>query len=224
MPRWVQLVLLPLGIVGVYLLLKAAGSVLLLFIIAGLIALFLNPLVSLLIRAAHPARRGGGDRDGLRGRVSDRARLPARRPDHQPGVRASSATSRATSTTRTPRSPTCRPGSTGAGIDIEIKQEGESALQTIGERITGGAGEVVGFTRDAVQRLVEASIALILIIVLSIYMLIYGDRIGAVVRAVVPPGDGTPDDDFPTRVQAVAVRLRPRPVPVQPDHGHERGR
>ena len=80
--------------------------------------------------------------------------------------------------------------------------EGETALQTIGERITGGAGEVVGFTRDAVQRLVEASIALILIIVLSIYMLIYGDRIGAVVRAVVPPGDGTPEDDFPTRVQA----------------------
>ena len=88
------------------------------------------------------------------------------------------------------------------GWDIEVKREGETALQTIGERITGGAGEVVGFTRDAVQRLVEASIALILIIVLSIYMLIYGDRIGAVVRAVVPPGDGTPDDDFPTRVQA----------------------
>ena len=33
-------------------------------------------------------------------------------------------------------------------------------------------------------------------------MLIYGDRIGAVVRAVVPPGDGTPEDDFPTRIQA----------------------
>ncbi len=33
-------------------------------------------------------------------------------------------------------------------------------------------------------------------------MLIYGDRIGAVVRGLVPPGDGTPDDDFPTRVQA----------------------
>ena len=50
--------------------------------------------------------------------------------------------------------------------------------------------------------LVEASLALILIIVLAIYMLIYGDRIGAIARAVVPPGDGTPDDDYPTRVQA----------------------
>ena len=52
------------------------------------------------------------------------------------------------------------------------------------------------------QRSSRPSIALILIIVLAIYMLIYGDRIGAIVRAVVPPGDGTPDDDFPTRVQA----------------------
>ena len=35
------------------------------------------------------------------------------------------------------------------GVDIEVKEEGETALQTIGERITGGAGEVVGFTREA---------------------------------------------------------------------------
>ena len=88
------------------------------------------------------------------------------------------------------------------GIDIQVKAEGETALQTIGERITGGAGDVVSFTRDAVQTLVEASLALILIIVLSVYMLIYGERIGAVARGLVPPGDGTPDDDFPTRIQA----------------------
>src|SRR5699024_4726949 len=75
------------------------------------------------------------------------------------------------------------------GIDVQVKQEGETALQTIGERITGGAGEIVNFTRDAVQRLVEAGLALILIVVLSVYMLIYGDRIGAIARAVVPPGD-----------------------------------
>ncbi len=32
-------------------------------------------------------------------------------------------------------------------------------------------------------------------------MLVYGERIGALVRRLMPPGDGTPDDDFPTRVQ-----------------------
>jgi len=49
---------------------------------------------------------------------------------------------------------------------------------------------------------VEASIALILVLVLSIYMLLYGEQIGDVVRRIVPGGDGTPEDDFPTRVQA----------------------
>ena len=53
--------------------------------------------------------------------------------------------------------------------------------------------------------LVEASIALILIIVLSVYMLLYGERIGARVRRVVPPGDGSPEDDFPTRVQKAVL-------------------
>jgi len=47
-PRWVQMVLLPVGIAGAYLFLHAAGHILLLFIIAGLIALFLNPFVSVL--------------------------------------------------------------------------------------------------------------------------------------------------------------------------------
>ena len=54
MPRWVQLVLLPLALVAVWALAKAAGKVLLLFIIAGLIALILNPAVALLHRDRIP--------------------------------------------------------------------------------------------------------------------------------------------------------------------------
>ena len=54
-----------------------------------------------------------------------------------------------------------------------------------------------------------AGFALILVFILSIYMLIYGERIGEVVRSVMPPGDGTPEDDYPTRVQrAVAGYVR----------------
>ena len=200
-PRWVQMVLLPLAIVGAYLLLKAAGSVLLLFIIAGLIALFLNPLVTLLVRLHIP--RGASVAIVMVGLVAFLVGLgfvlaepisnqASSFQNDVPGYVDDANDSLADLQNWLDR----------RGWDIEVKREGETALQTIGERITGGAGEVVGFTRDAVQRLVEASIALILIIVLSIYMLIYGDRIGALVRAVVPPGDGTPEDDFPTRVQA----------------------
>src|ERR1700755_1846115 len=53
-PRWVELVLLPLAIVGAYIVLRAAGPVLLLSRTAGLIALLLNPIVTLLMRARTP--------------------------------------------------------------------------------------------------------------------------------------------------------------------------
>jgi predicted PurR-regulated permease PerM len=67
----------------------------------------------------------------------------------------------------------------------------------------------VSFGGDLVKTVVTAGFALILVFILSIYMLIYGERIGAFVRTVMPPGDGTPEDDYPTRVQrAVAGYVR----------------
>jgi predicted PurR-regulated permease PerM len=200
-PRWVQMVLLPVGIAAAYLFLHAAGHILLLFIIAGLIALLLNPFVALVQKLRIP--RGAavgivmvtvlslliGLGFLLANPVSDQV---SGLQNDVPGYVDDANAELADLQNWLDRN----------GIDLEIKQEGETALQTIGERITGGAGDVVSFTRDAVQILVEASLAVILIIVLSIYMMIYGDRIGAVARGIVPPGDGTPDDDFPTRIQA----------------------
>src|SRR3954453_4881682 len=46
-PRWVQLVLLPLAVLALYVVAKAAGVVLLVFLVAAVIALVLNPLVRL---------------------------------------------------------------------------------------------------------------------------------------------------------------------------------
>ena len=40
-----------------------------------------------------------------------------------------------------------------------------------------------------------------LVLVLSVYLLVYGKEIGRLVRRVMPPGDGTPEDDFPLLVQ-----------------------
>src|SRR3954469_7160605 len=53
-PRWIQLVVLPLALLGLWAVARAAGPVLLLFIVAGLIALLLNPLVTLLGRIGFP--------------------------------------------------------------------------------------------------------------------------------------------------------------------------
>ena len=42
-------------------------------------------------------------------------------------------------------------------------------------------------------------------------------------RSVMPPGDGTRDDDFPHRVSRAVARLRPRPAAVQRGDGRGRG-
>src|SRR3954470_1246359 len=53
-PRWIQLVALPLIVLGAWALARAAGGVLLLFIVAALVALLLNPFVALLRRVGFP--------------------------------------------------------------------------------------------------------------------------------------------------------------------------
>src|SRR5919107_2521125 len=45
-PRWVQLVMLPVGILALWALARAAGTVLLVFAVAAVLALILNPIVA----------------------------------------------------------------------------------------------------------------------------------------------------------------------------------
>ena len=201
LPRWVQLVLLPLAILGAVAVMRAAGVILLLFIVAGLIALLLNPFVVLLGRLGFP--RGlavmsvmacvvavvVGIGVLLANPVADQVSAFQR---NVPGIVDDANTTLANFQDWLDRN----------GINIQVKGEGQTALQTLGKNLSKGSGEIVSFTSDALQILVEASIALILVVVLSVYMLLYGQRIGAFVRSIVPRGDGTPDDDFPTRIQA----------------------
>ena len=87
------------------------------------------------------------------------------------------------------------------GVDVQIKGQSESALASLQDRVVEGSGEIVALTGELLRRLVELSFYVILVLVLSIYMLIYGPEIGRLVRKVMPPGDGSPEDDYPTRVQ-----------------------
>jgi len=199
-PRWIQAVVLPLGIVGAYLLLRAAGPVALIFVVAGLAALLLNPFVVMLQRARFP--RGlavlcvflglilavGGLVAVVAEPIGNQASAFS---DSVPGIVDDANAELAD----------LQGWLDDNGIDVQVAKQGETALQTLGARVTEGSGELVSFTRDALTTLIEGSIALILVVVLSVYMLLYGERIGAAVRSVVPRGDGTPDDDYPTRVQ-----------------------
>src|SRR5690606_18232236 len=69
------------------------------------------------------------------------------------------------------------------GIDVEIQAQGRTALQTLQEQVVQGSGDIVSFTGDLLRELVEVSIHVVLVLVLSIYMLLYGPRIGELVRS-----------------------------------------
>jgi len=198
-PRWVQLVGVILGGLALYAIITAAGPVLLLFITAAIIALILNPVVAMFQRARVP--RGLAILVVYAGFFATLAFL---------GTLLANPVAEQFSTFRDDVPSIVRSANDRLAdvqdyfdrknINIEVKKQGQTALQTLQQRVVGGTDQVVSFGTDLVTRLITAGFGLILVFVLSVYMLIYGERIGALARDVMPPGDGTREDDFPYRV------------------------
>jgi predicted PurR-regulated permease PerM len=199
-PRWVQLVLLPIALLGLWALARAAGTVLLVLIAASVIALILNPLVRQLERRRLP--RGlaillvyvaafaavGGIGVLLSNPISTQVSRFANDVPHF--VRTANKDLANFQTWLDHR-----------GIKVHIEKQGQTALQTLQKNVLKSSGSVVSFSRDLLSQIVTISFDLVLVLVLSIYLLVYGRQIGELVRRIMPPGDGTPEDDFPLLVQ-----------------------
>jgi predicted PurR-regulated permease PerM len=207
-PRWIQLVALPLLLLLAFAIIKAAGTVALLFLTAAVIALILNPLVAGLQRFHLP--RGIAIVCVYLGFV---AALVAA------GVLLANPISDQVTTLRddipsitdsaNQRLADVQDYFDRKGINVEIKKQGHTALDTLQSKVVGGTDSIVSFGTDLLTKLVTASFGLILVFVLSVYMLIHGERIGSLIRGVMPPGDGTREDDYPARVvRAVAGYVR----------------
>jgi len=207
-PRAVQLVAIVLAVLGGYAVARAAHTVVLLFMVAAVIALILNPLVAFLQRRRLP--RGlavlavyltfflslGGVGVLLATPISNQVKSFKR---DLPSITNSANKSLANAQKFFDRQ----------GIHVQIVKPGKTALQTLQERVTQGSSSVVSFTGSLLTKVVSTGFDLILVFVLSVYMLVYGPRIGAVVRRAMPTGDGSPEDDYPTRVQrAVSSYVR----------------
>jgi predicted PurR-regulated permease PerM len=198
-PRWVQLVLLPIALLGLWALARAAGSVLLILIVASLIALILAPLVRVLSRrlprglAILLVYLGGiavlvGVGVLLASPVSTQiSHFKANLPSIIAGANRDLAN--------------VQNWLNQHGINLHIKQQGQSALDTLQKTLAKRSGAIVSFSRDLLASIVTIGFDLVLVLVLSIYLLLYGRQIGELVRSVMPPGDGTPEDDYPRLVQ-----------------------
>jgi predicted PurR-regulated permease PerM len=198
-PRWVQMVMLPIALIALWALARAAGTILLVLIVAAIVALMLAPVVRTLERLmprglaitlvyigffAAVAAVGVLLANPIASQVTDF--------EHNvPQIAASANHELANLQTWL----------TNHGINVHIKQQGQTALDTLQKYVSKRSSTIVTFSRDLLSGVVTVGFDLVLVLVLSIYLLLYGRQIGELVRKVMPPGDGTPEDDYPLLVQ-----------------------
>jgi predicted PurR-regulated permease PerM len=199
-PRWIQLVVLPLALLALWALARAAGTVVLILLAASTIALILNPPVRMLANRGLP--RGlailavfligvafiGGVGVLLANPIS--AQISHLNADIPHFINQANRTLASLQRWLDRR-----------GIHVQIQQQGQTALQTLEHNLLKRSSDIVSFSRGLLTQIVTTGFDLLLTLVLSIYLLVYGTQIDTLVRRVMPPGDGTPEDDFPLLVQ-----------------------
>ncbi len=204
-PRWVQLVLLPLTLLALWALARAAGKVLVVFVVAAIIALILNPAVAFLQRGRLP--RGLAVLSVYLAfflTLAGIGFLLANPISHQ----VQSFTHNLPTLVKEANESLASLQSwlKGHGVHVEFIKQGKTALQTIQDKVAKSAGSLASFGGGLLSETASAIFDLVLIFVLSVYMLVYGEPIGRLVRRAMPDGDGTPADDYPTLVQHAVSR------------------
>lgn len=205
-PRWVQLVLLPLALLALWALARAAGKVLLIFVVAALIALILNPLVSFLqwrtrlprglaVLAVYLAffMMLAGVGFLLANPIANQVRTFTHNLPHIVNEANSQIASFQGYLNK-------------HGVHAKLVGQGKTALQTLQEQVSKSAGKLATFGGALLSEVAKALVDLVLVFVLSVYMLIYGQSIGKLVRDAMPEGDGTHADDFPVLAQHAVSR------------------
>jgi predicted PurR-regulated permease PerM len=204
-PRWIQLVALPLAVLALWSLAKVAGPVLLLFIVAGLIALILNPAVAFLQRRRLP--RGlavlavflafflalAGIGFLVANPISNQVRTFTNNLPHL----VTEANEQIASLQKELNK---------HGLHVHLVKQGKTALQTFQEKIAKSASKLASFGGGLLTEAASAIFDLVLVFVLSVYMLLYGERIGKLARRLMPDSDGTRADDYPHLVQRAVSR------------------
>ena len=205
--RWVQLVLLPLALLALWALARAVGALFLVIVIASLVALVLAPAVRLLARVLPRGLAIPFVYIGLVALVAVVGVLLASPVatqvshfDHNLPALTRSADRDLADVQRF---------ANRHGLKVHIERQGQSAFTTLERNVAKRSGAIVNFSRGLLSSVVTIGVDLVLILVLSIYMLIYGPQIGRLVRRMVPAGDGTPEDDYPWLVEhAVSSYVR----------------
>jgi predicted PurR-regulated permease PerM len=205
-PRWVQLVLLPLSLLALWALARAAGKVLLIFVVAAVIALVLNPLVAFLQHRTRLPRGLAvlsvylafflalvGVGFLLANPISNQVRTFSSNLPHIVNEANSQIASFQGYLNK-------------HGVHAKLVSQGKTALQTLQDQVSKSAGKLATFGGALLSEVAKALVDLVLVFVLSVYMLVYGQSISKLVRQAMPPGDGSRADDYPALAQHAVSR------------------
>jgi predicted PurR-regulated permease PerM len=200
-PRWIQLVGLPVAFVAAWLLLSAVSHVVLLFLVAALVALLLEPLVRALHRVWIP--RGLSIAivylsfaaamvvvvAALGVVVVDRTEAAANRIDAYltENIGQTGETEAERDVDR------LQAWLDGHGLErVKIRRQGQDLVDRIQEADPESyTSEVVAFLEGAAFSIFELLFSLVLIIVVSIYMLLDMDRLARGIDRRFPPAPGS---------------------------------
>jgi len=204
-PRWVQLAVLPISLLALWALAKAAGKLFLIFIVAAVIALILNPAVAFVQRGRLP--RGvavftvylafflalAGIGFVLANPISNQVRSFTHGLPHLVDEANEQIASVQSYLNK-------------HGVHVKLVKQGKTALQTFQDKLSKSSAKIASSFGGVLTEAVSAGFDLIVVFVLSVYMLLYGEKIGRLVRQVMPNGDGTPADDYPRLIQHALSR------------------
>jgi predicted PurR-regulated permease PerM len=198
-PRWIQLVVLPLALVGLFELARAMGTLMVVVIGAGVIAVILNPLAKQLQRSVPRGIAIALSYLVILLIFAGIGALLSAPVTNQLGHFADNLPHYVKTANRDLMS--IQSFLNSHGIKVHIAQQGQSALQTLQKQVLKSSGSILSFSREVLGQLVTISVDLILTFVLSVYMLVYARDVGNLVRRLMPSGDGTPTDDYPLLIQ-----------------------
>ena len=199
-PRWVQLAVLPVLLIFAWFIMSAIGQVIFIFLVAGLIALVLNPLVHGLERVRVP-RYVGVFLVYLAFVAVVALVAVILWPPLVRQLRTLSAALPGMADEASVTIARLQRLADRTNIGIDVRQQISNALNALAARIPQFTTNVVDIGVTVVRQVT----VLIIIIVISIYMLLHGPRIGRSVAAHFPTGSRADGEDYVQRAKGAVV-------------------
>jgi predicted PurR-regulated permease PerM len=208
----VQLVGLPLAVIGAWQLVSAVNHAVFVFVVAALIAILLNPIVRAFCRLRVPRAVAvflvyGLFAVAISGVVviaatvlTDQVRAGASVVQDEFEPRSGTGTTPADKRIDDLQSWLDRHGL----HSVDVRQIADDATQKIRDfDLESHSGEAVGIAQNLVLVVFESLFNIVLVIVISIYMLLDADRLSRFLRRLFP--GGSPEDDLIERCERALV-------------------